>query len=246
MSRLKGSILTEEHKRKKSESMLKRKERLGYINSLETRKKISKALIGKKHTKEIIEKMKGRIPWNKGGFYSEETKQKISDANRGRKLSIDQKMRISLAKKGKMPKFITSHKGYKHTEKTKKIISEKLEGRPIPELVRKKMSESKRCEKHWNWKGGITPENLRIRLRIEFRLWRESVFARDNWTCQKCNTKGGELHPHHIQNFAQFLELRFAIDNGITFCVSCHKQFHKIYGIKNNNYQQVIEFINGK
>jgi len=81
------------------------------------------------------------------------------------------------------------------------------------------------------------------RTRIEYRLWREAVFARDNWTCQKYRIKGGKLHPHHIQNFAQYPELRFAIDNGITLSKKAHIEFHKIYGKKNNNPQQIIEFL---
>jgi 5-methylcytosine-specific restriction endonuclease McrA len=77
---------------------------------------------------------------------------------------------------------------------------------------------------------------------MEFRLWREAVFTRDNWTCQKCNRNGGYLHPHHIRNFAEEIDLRFAINNGITFCKACHKEFHKIYGVKNNYQNQVNEF----
>lgn len=97
--------------------------------------------------------------------------------------------------------------------------------------------------KNPNWKGGITPENSKIRHSIEYRLWRESVFARDNWTCQKTKVKGGNLHPHHIKNFAEYPELRFAIDNGITFSKKTHDKFHKKYGRKNNTLEQVIEFL---
>lgn len=66
--------------------------------------------------------------------------------------------------------------------------------------------------------------------------------------CQKCHKKsiaGARLvlHPHHIKNFSDWVELRFAIDNGITFCEKCHKKFHKKYGLYRNNTEQVEEFI---
>jgi hypothetical protein len=94
------------------------------------------------------------------------------------------------------------------------------------------------------WKGGIAPENKKIRTSIEYRLWRETVFARDNWTCQKTMIKGEKLHPHHIHNFADFPELRFAIVNGITLSEKSHREFHKKYGRKSNNQEQINEFLN--
>lgn len=98
-------------------------------------------------------------------------------------------------------------------------------------------------QKHWNWKGGITDENLEIRNSIEYRLWNNAVLARDNWTCQKYRIKGGNLETHHIQNFSQYPKLRFAIDNGITLSKKAHKEFHKKYGIKNNTREQLEEFL---
>ena len=94
----------------------------------------------------------------------------------------------------------------------------------------------------WNWKGGITPEKIAIRNSIEMRLWREAVFARDIWTCQKCNIMGEVLNAHHIHNFNDYKELRFAIDNGVTLCEKCHKKFHSINGKKNNTMEQLKEF----
>jgi hypothetical protein len=91
---------------------------------------------------------------------------------------------------------------------------------------------------------GLSAENHKIRNGIEHRLWRESVFARDNWTCQKTGIKGGELHPHHIKNFAKYPELRFAIDNGITLSAKSHREFHRIYGNVDNTEEQLIEFLN--
>lgn len=101
-------------------------------------------------------------------------------------------------------------------------------------------------ENSWNWKGGLTPERNKIRKSIEYRLWRNSVLARDSFTCQKTGVKGGTLRAHHIQNFAQFPELRFAIDNGITLSKESHNEFHKLYGIKNNTKEQLEEFLNNE
>ena len=84
---------------------------------------------------------------------------------------------------------------------------------------------------HHLWKGGITPINKIIRKSIEYKLWRKAVFERDNYTCQECKIRGSILNPHHIKPFSLYPELRFAIDNGQTLCVECHKKTDT-YGFK--------------
>ena len=156
---------------------------------------------------------------------SEEIKNKISVSMKGKNhppFSEEWKRHIGegLKRNGIRP---PSRKGIKQTEETKK-----------------KISESNKGEKSYLWKGGITPENLKIRHNIEYRLWREAVFARDNWTCQICERRGSQkLNAHHINNFSTHIDLRFAIDNGITLCEKCHKEFHKKYGYKNNTMEQL-------
>ena len=91
-------------------------------------------------------------------------------------------------------------------------------------------------EKNSNWKGGVTPINMKIRNSIEYKNWRESVFARDNWTCVLCKkrSKKGEsviLHADHIQPFFSHPELRFDIRNGRTLCKDCHRKTDN-FGIK--------------
>lgn len=143
------------------------------------------------------------------------------------------------------------------SESTKKKISDSKKGKPsnsptkfkkghIP-LHKGKSAYWAIGEKNNNWKGGITKTNYNPNLiaknSIEYRLWREAVFSRDNWICQKCKVQGGYLHPHHIRNFAEVILLRFAIDNGITFCRKCHRKFHHRFGVKNNNQEQINKFI---
>ena len=140
------------------------------------------------------------------------------------------------------------HYGCKHSEETKRKLSKKRKENPSPtqfqkghvgcnkggtlesfhgkekakEIIAK--NKGKNC---YLWKGGITPENHKIRQSIENRLWREAVFARDNWACQGCYARSGNgkavfLEAHHIKSFVKFPKLRFAIDNGLTLCKQCH------------------------
>lgn len=78
-----------------------------------------------------------------------------------------------------------------------------------------------------------------------YQEWIRQVFKRDNYTCQCCgDNKGHNLNAHHILNYSEFEELRTEIDNGITLCDECHKNFHKTYGYKHNNQNQLNNFIN--
>ncbi len=182
---------------------------------------------------------KGHNPWNKGKKWSQEIKEKISKSVKILWQNPEYKRHMSEIHKGQ----VSSMKGKHHSKETKERISKQLIGRRLSEATKKKIGEVERGERHWNWKGGITPINIKIRTGPETKKWRNSVFARDDWTCQKCGKRGIELRAHHILIFSQHPELKFTINNGITLCKSCHNKFHKIYGRKANTKKELKEFL---
>lgn len=92
-------------------------------------------------------------------------------------------------------------------------------------------------ERHWNWKGGITEQNRVIRLSLQYEIWRKEVYRRDKWTCRICekHCQRKDIVAHHLNNFADFPEMRFSVDNGLTLCRECHVKLHRP-GDNNKNH----------
>jgi len=186
--------------------------------------------LGKKLSQEQKEKI-GLS--SRGHITSEETRKKIGDANRNKVFTMGHRKKLSLA-----------HRGKKFTEQHRKKISDSNKGKVMSkEAVRKIILAQKgkprlniRGERHYNWQGGLTSLNAKIRNSLEYKLWRDAVFARDNWTCVWCGQHGGQLHVDHIKPFSLFPELRFAIDNGRTLCVDCHQKTDSYAGKILKNY----------
>jgi 5-methylcytosine-specific restriction endonuclease McrA len=86
-------------------------------------------------------------------------------------------------------------------------------------------NQGKKC--HF-WRGGISRKKYKLRRGGKWKAWRNKVFERDDYTCQKCGKRGGRLIPHHIKLFSYFPKERFRIKNGITVCEKpCHKYLHR-------------------
>lgn len=147
---------------------------------------------GEKLSKKTVDKMKESL---RPIWESEEFKEKARIRALGKKQSAE-----TIAKR------FAARKGYRHSKET----------------MGKMAISRKRGADHPNWKGGVTPINKKIRASLEFKLWREAVFKRDDYTCTFCKQRGGILHPDHIKQFASYPELRFVLENGRTLCKSCH------------------------
>lgn len=170
----------------------------------------------------------GEKGWiKKGSKLSDETRKKMSETRKrlgikppsakGRKMSVEVREAMSLARRGK--------KGTPLTDEAKAHLSRYWTGRRKP-------------EDHWSWKGGISPENHRIRQSAQYIKWRKTIFERDDYTCLLCSQKGGRLNADHIKPFADYPELRFDLDNGRTLCEPCHRKTDT-YGWNKYNKQKV-------
>ena len=73
------------------------------------------------------------------------------------------------------------------------------------------------------WKGGKVKESILKRTCAEYKKWRNDVFKRDNYTCQKCGKHTIDLEAHHIKEQSRYPELIYELSNGLTLCHKCHK-----------------------
>lgn len=102
-------------------------------------------------------------------------------------------------------------------------------------------------ENHSCWNPNISDEErLNKRKCEEYYNWRDSVFERDNYTCQCCGEDTHNNNAHHLNGYNWDIDNRTNVDNGITLCYTCHSNFHKTYGYGSNTKEQFDEWIKNK
>ena len=189
-------------------------------------------MTGRTHTEESKLKMsqiaieKGR----KGPDSSTRTKEsykKISESLKGKKPSEETRLKIANTLRGRvgcrLGSIMSEEQKILHSCKTRGISTEEFTGFATK---------------------GTRKENENLNKKI-----REECYIRDNYTCLKCNDKGGNLNAHHKYSWKFFPDKRYELDNLVTMCVKCHKQFHREFGqgIKEpNTGEQFLEFLNKK
>jgi len=166
-----------------------------------------------------------------------ENKAKLLAINLGRHPSEETKAKISAALKGRTA-----------PAQTLAALREANVGRQYSEEYRARLSiahKGKTGPFSSHWKGGITPENRRIRDSDEYANWRIAVFVRDDFTCRICGNRGVHLEAHHMDGFADFPDRRLDVDNGITLCDAHHLELNRRYGTLHNRKWQTDEFLMG-
>lgn len=169
-------------------------------------------------------KTKKSIPWNKGKKLGFTPKKSIKT---GEHLSKKTEF-----KKGSIP----WNKGLKMSDETRKKVSESRKGKCLGIIFtdesKRKISESNKGKPRLNTRGeknklykGTTPIFETIRKSLNNKIWRTSVFERDNYTCQSCgDNTGGNLEADHIIPFSIILnklKLEFGIENLFNIAMEC-------------------------
>ena len=104
--------------------------------------------------------------------------------------------------------------------------------------LKKKYPNGRYGELSSNWKNGITTLYNLIRQNVRSKKWMKFCLERDNYTCQGCGQKGGNLEVHHKKQLAKIIKdnkikttkdaLRckevWDTNNGIVLCVKCHRE----------------------
>ena len=182
---------------------------------------------GRKHSEESKQKMSESAKKRERAPHSEETRKKIGKANKGKIRTEEHRKNISDAHIGKRIGSDHHFYGKKFSEEHKRKMSDSLRGKYIGELAS-------------NWHGGIKADFLTQLMNSYFyKDWRNGVLKQDNYVCQKCGSTK-RLCVHHmvylywildkfnINNMEDAINCKFLwnVNNGITYCKSCHIKFH--------------------
>jgi 5-methylcytosine-specific restriction endonuclease McrA len=135
-----------------------------------------------------------------------------------------------------------SHKGQIAWNKGVKGMKSPFLGKHHSEESKRKNREKHIGNKYKLGKGHKTPARILIRESNKYKIWRQLIYLRDDFTCQDCGQRGGKLEAHHhkksfsllIKEACDFLPLLsiydavmtyspfWDIDNGKTLCRGCH------------------------
>lgn len=86
-----------------------------------------------------------------------------------------------------------------------------------------KLREQKLGSKNPAWRGGVSSVRVKLSNTEEYKLWRSSVFERDDYTCRHCGTRGGYIEADHIIPYMIDKTALLDVNNGQTLCKSCHR-----------------------
>lgn len=177
----------------------------------------NKRALGYRHTEETKQKLREtdkeiNIEWHTGRTLSDETKRKISEANKGnprRKHSEESKRKMS-----------ESHKGILHSEESKRKMSESHEGKIATTETKHKLSKVNTGKYNPNWKGGISFEPYCDKFNYQFKEYIRDTYGRMCFLCGK--EENGRKHCVHHVDYNKEVLCNGIKGEFVPLCLKCH------------------------
>ena len=147
--------------------------------------------------------------------------QLLGSGSSGKRWKVKDTSKMSLARKGKIPKNLALLHSLPRTKEWGLKISRSNTGRRWSAVSREKVSGEN--SPYWNPNRDEVTKNSDGRNDQEYREWRMRVWLRDAFKCKISNTDcDGRLETHHILGWSEHVELRYEVNNGITLCHAHH------------------------
>ena len=106
------------------------------------------------------------------------------------------------------------------------MFAARLKGPKHPRWIHDRSKIVQSEKKHLDWR---------------YRGWMRQVKNRDGWRCKIFNQDcEGKLEAHHILNWAEYPELRYQVNNGITLCHAHHPRGRANEKRLETEFQQLV------
>jgi len=161
-----------------------------------------------------------------GKHQSIETKQKISDANSGKK-SFWYGKHHSVKTKEKMRNGSIGEKSYTY-------------GKHLSKETKRKLSEALSGEKHWNWRGGKSFEPYTPSFNQQLK---DRIRVRDNFICQLCGVPELECNERLSIHHVDYLKENCSDDNLISLCRPCNIKVNKNREYWEKHFKEKMEYV---
>jgi HNH endonuclease len=174
---------------------------------------------------------RGYGKWMTGKKMSPESIAKTRAANLGKTISPEHRAALGAARQRDIATGKQLFGGAEGRARARATTSEARRGRTFAEFYGSERGEdiARRCREtnRARWPERKADKHPRHNASFEYDEWRRAVFVRDDFTCQRCGTRGVRLHAHHVQAWKDSPDLRYEVSNGLTLCPPCHRAEHR-------------------
>ncbi len=180
-----------------------------------------------------------------GKHHTKENKIIIGQFSKKREKTTKERLKLSQSKMGHFVSLETRNKiskalkGFKHNEKTKKLLSQLRRGKNNSFYGKKHNFKTKQQLSLIHGGTGVPYENTEYGAKFD-NVLKEQVRFRDHYKCQECGCSqlenGRQLDCHHID----YDKLNNILRNLISLCMKCHRKTNANRDYWEKHFKEVI------